>query len=222
VPAALVIGSMVPDLPYFPTAPSELGTGRMRPSGPFTVDLGLGMIVLVVWHFVLYRPLCDFAPGGGCPRAPRLRGGDGRPPNGAISQVILDTFTHPGRLGTTSVGVLTSYLGPLPVYTWFQFGLGAFGLIILLGWAGHWLAHAPTRPVPLRAHRGSASAGLGARAGRVHRFRGVPRAPRLIQGLALEAAAFEVATGTIGLTAVAVLVLCLAWPGYQTDPTDPI
>ena len=225
VPAALVIGSMVPDLPYF--VPIHRGSDWTHAAyGPFTIDLVLGMAVLAVWHLVLYRPLCDFAPWWISERLPERSELSGARWGwaavsvtiGALTHVVLDTFTHPGRLGTTQVGVLTGYLGPLPVYKWFQFGLGALGLIILVGWAGHWLARAPMRPVPTAitvAHRRLAwLLVLAVFIGSV-----VVLAVRgFIVELTLEAAAFEVVTGSMGLTALAVLLLCLAWPGYQTDP----
>ena len=61
VPAALVIGSMVPDLPYF-IPPYRGGSWSHAASGPVTIDLVLGLVVLVVWQLLLYRPLVDFAP----------------------------------------------------------------------------------------------------------------------------------------------------------------
>ena len=229
VPAALVIGSMVPDLPYF--LPPDRGSDWTHAaSGPFTVDLVLGMIVLVVWHFVLYRPLCDFAPRWVSERLPERAELRGRRWGwaavsviiGALTHVVLDTFTHPGRLGTSQVGILTSYFGPFPAYRWFQFGLGAVGLIILLAWAGHWLAQAPMRPVPTAITVGQRRLGwvivLAVFIGSV----AATTVRGLNWGLPLEAGAFQVATGSIGLTALAVLVVCLAWPGHQADPTVPI
>ena len=79
------------------------------------------MIVLLVWHFLLYRPLCDFAPWWVSERLPPRAELRGRRWGwaavsviiGALTHVVLDTFTHPGRLETTQVGILTSYVGPL-------------------------------------------------------------------------------------------------------------
>jgi hypothetical protein len=228
VPAALVIGSMVPDLPYF--VPRLGGSGWTHAAyGPFTIDLVLGMAVLVVWHLVLYRPLCDFAPWCVSERLPERSELTGARWGwacvsvviGALTHVVLDTFAHPGRLGTTQVGVLTSYLGPLPLYRWFQLGLGALGLIILLAWAGHWLARAPMRPVPTALTVVQRRLGwllvLAVFMGSVLVL--ALRGLRL--ELSLEAAAFKVVTGSMGLTALAVLVICLAWPGYQTAPDQP-
>ena len=91
-------------------------------------------------------------------------------------------------------------------------------LIILVAWAGYWLARAPMRPVPTALTVVQRRLGwllvLAVLIGSVAILTVRGFAP----GLTLEATAFQAVTGSMGLTALAVLLLCLAWPGYQTDP----
>ncbi len=218
VPAALVIGSMVPDLPYF-IPPYRGGSWSHAASGPVTIDLIMGLVVLVVWQLLLYRPLVDFAPRWVGERLP-----EPRPIRrvgwlwaavsvviGAGTHVLLDSFTHPDRWGTIRLAALNAYAGPLPVYEWLQFALGVLGLIILAGWATSRLRAAQPRPLVSMISTGqrrlawllTATVFLGAMA--VNAILG------LLQGLRLEYVAFQAVTGAMSLAAATGIVLCLIW-----------
>lgn len=117
VPAALVIGSMVPDLPYF--VPPHRGSGWSHAAtGPVTIDLVLGSLVFAGWRLVVRQPLVDLAPGwlaGRLPTAgltPRIWGWAALSVVlGSITHVVWDTFTHRDRWGTNHVGVLNDPSG---------------------------------------------------------------------------------------------------------------
>ena len=216
VPAALVIGSWVPDLPYFVPLLGSSGWTHAA-SGPVTIDLLLGLAVLGLWRLVLRRPLVDLAPGPlrrRVPPATRLDGGHllGALVSvvlGAVTHVVWDTFTHAGRWGTTHVPALTAALGPLPAYTWLQLASGALGLAGLLVWAVLWFRRTPPRPVPPQARRSF----------RTSVWIGVPAVAVLVaaavlalgQDLSLEAAAFAAVTASMGSAGAAVFLVSIAW-----------
>ena len=95
-------------------------------SGPVTIDLALGLLVLVLWQLLMRRPLVDLAPAHLRERVPLPRrldrahvvGAAVSVVVGALTHVVWDTFTHRDRWGTTHLPVLTEALGPLPVYKW--------------------------------------------------------------------------------------------------------
>jgi hypothetical protein len=218
VPAALVIGSWVPDLPYF--VPGLGGSGWTHAaSGPVTVDLVLGLLVLVVWWFVLRRPLADLAPAPVRERVPPAYGPDrasllGAAVSivlGAVTHVVWDTFTHRGRWGTTHLSVLGEALGPLPLFTWLQFGSGVLGLLGLLVWVTLWLARTPRRPAPSRlrpAVRRSVWISVSAVTVVVA---GWEAATRLVDGRSLEATAVAAVTRSMGAAAAVVTLASVLW-----------
>ena len=67
--SALVIGSMIPDLPYY--APLPLGS-RLTHSlaGIVGVDPLLGLVVFVAWHGLLVPPALAYAPAALARRLP--------------------------------------------------------------------------------------------------------------------------------------------------------
>lgn len=219
VPAALVIGSMVPDLPYF--VPPYRGSNWTHAAyGPVTVDLAAGLVLLAIWHFVLYRPLADFAPRAiGCrlPAQVPLRGARWAWAAlsvvlGSATHVLLDAFTHPGRWGTTRLAWLSYAVGPLPAYKWLQYGLGALGLLVLVVWAAVWLDEAQPSPA------GSTRLTSGQRGAAWLMVSGVFIASILVigvsgvrDGLPTEWVAVRVVTGTMSLTTAVAVCLCLAW-----------
>jgi Domain of unknown function (DUF4184) len=60
VPGALVVGAWIPDLPYFVPVVSSRWTHAA--SGPFTIDLVLGLVVFAMWRLLLQPGLSALAP----------------------------------------------------------------------------------------------------------------------------------------------------------------
>ena len=218
VPAALVIGSMVPDLPYF--VPPHRGSGWTHAAyGPVTVDPAAGLVLLAVWQLVLRWPLVDLAPrwvGQRLPPPVPLRGRRWgwaalSVVIGAYTHVLLDTFTHPGRWGTTQLPEPTVILGPLPVYKWLQYGGGVLGLAVLVAWSALWLARAEPRPTATRLTSGQRALAWVVVIAVLVGSAAVIAALGSAAGRSVESTLFRVATGSMGLTALAVAGLCLVW-----------
>jgi hypothetical protein len=130
---------------------------------------------------------------------------------GAITHVLIDSFTHADRWGTRRILALDAVIGGLPVYKWLQFGLGGLGLAVVIFWCAHWLRRAAVRPyvprIPAIGRSLSWWAVGGVALGAVASL----LAGQLAAGSALESGAYRVVTGSIGLTGAAVLLCCAFW-----------
>ena len=152
-PAALVIGSMVPDVPWFFTG----GRGAAlthSPEGVVTVDLAMGLVLFALWRLVFAAPTRELLPPAigrrlPHPRAPRgpewVLAGLGAVV-GAASHVLWDAFTHHDRWGWRQIGWLQETHAGLPGDKIAQYASGVIGLGVLVVWGGRRLAQ--TRPVP--------------------------------------------------------------------------
>ena len=142
--SALVVGSMIPDLPYY--LPGHLVPTPATHSVPgiVTWDLLLGLAVWALWC-VLRPRVYDVAPQLLRSRWRRPESGFtgwSRAPLaviiGAATHVLWDEFTHAGRFGATYFAVLAhtypSPLGPLEGYRYLQYASGVIGLLLLF-WA---------------------------------------------------------------------------------------
>jgi hypothetical protein len=150
--AALVVGSMSPDLPYF--VPVGLNPGTTHaPWGAVTVDVAVSLVVLAVWYGVVARPAVAAAPTAlrarlhGAwlrPLPPRLRSPAWvvsvvvATALGALTHVVWDAFTHPNRWGTEHVGALTATYAGQPGWQWAQYLSSAVGLVVVAAWLLHW------------------------------------------------------------------------------------
>ncbi len=152
VPAALVVGSMAPDIPYYLPQPFPGGLTHQWVAGVLGVDVLLGFGVFAVWQALVAPALVLLAP-----RAVRVRlpvdAGAGlgrflRPVPllmtvlslviGAATHVGWDAFTHGGRWGAEHIGWLAGRHGPYLGWQWGQLGSSVAGMAALAGWALVW------------------------------------------------------------------------------------
>lgn len=174
VPSALVIGSMVPDLPYFVpvSIPSTLTHSG---AGVVSIDIVLGVVVFALWHLLLVPAAVGLAPAGLRDRlAPELPA-PGRShvrsvgasalvlvslAIGAATHVAWDSFTHPDRWGSERIAWLAASHGPLEGYRWMQYTGGILGAAVVVIALARWWARTALTPgaqrVPTLARRDAA------------------------------------------------------------------
>ncbi len=150
VPSALVIGSMAPDFVFFH---ADMGRRHETHSlrGLFSYCLPVGIVVYLLFHAVLARPLVALAPPG---VESRVRPLVGKPlPRslkhwlavafcllvGGVTHLVWDGFTHENDFGVAAFPTLRTELTavggyPLYVYKLLQHGSTLFGLGIVSIW----------------------------------------------------------------------------------------
>ncbi|HEY4152734.1 MAG TPA: DUF4184 family protein, partial [Pseudolysinimonas sp.] len=160
IPAALVVGAMAPDIPYYVPlfVPRDLSHS---PLGIVTIDLVMAVAGALLWWFVLREPIIDLLPRAIGTRIPAVGRMAWRPALwgwpltvavlllsaavGAATHVLWDSFTHPGWVVDHLV-VLRTQLGPLLVEKWLQHASTVAGLLILTVWAVIRLRAVPSDP----------------------------------------------------------------------------
>jgi hypothetical protein len=211
---ALVVGSMVPDVPLF------LGWLRgyevtHSPVGVVTVDPALAMLVLALWFGVVRDVLAELAPDAIRSRlVPHVHWGLRRwllaPASaavGAMTHLLWDTFTHPGRWGADRIGWLQAEHAGLLGSKWAQYVSGVVGLAVVC-----WSVQAHLRglsPIRSPAPRSPWAAGAVA----VIVLVGVATAATSAAAHApgLHAMAFNSVVDTVVAVVVATTAVCLAW-----------
>lgn len=143
--SALVAGSTVPDLPVFAQA---YGAYDWTHSvvGVLVIDPFLAVAVLGLWFSLVRDAVVDVLPDVLRSRLD-ANAGLGRAAwrwvvpaamLGALTHVLRDELTHPGRWGTRHWSVLADQRGPLIGATWFQYGSGVLGTAAVLAVAIRW------------------------------------------------------------------------------------
>lgn len=223
--AALVIGSMVPDVPLFMSWSSGYEVSHSL-AGVFTVDLLGALVLLYVWNGVVRDALVDLAPDLVRVRVParhRLSRrqwllAPGAAALGAVTHVAWDSFTHPGRWGVTHVVWLRADLGPLPLFKWAQYASGVIGLaVVLCAIIAYLISRPASQPVTRRVFPSPllplvvcAAGGYGVLAGLDRWSRG------------FHAVAFHGVVAGIVAAAAGTSMTCLAWfLVTRTRPTRP-
>ena len=156
-PAAIVAGSVAPDLPYYvPLAAVRDLTHE--PVSIITVDLAIGVLAFLLWQFVLRAPVIDFAPLWLRSRMPQRPGRAFAPESwspivtalvviasvvvGAATHLLWDAFTHPGWI-VDRLTVLRLQAGPLLVHKWLQHVSTIGGLAAIAVWTVVWVRRTP-------------------------------------------------------------------------------
>lgn len=225
-PAALVLGTMAPDLLYYAPVPVPRGVTH-GVVGALTIDLAVALALFFVWQWWLRSPVIDLAPGAIRRRLP-IRGPRAWRPSGAsavrsslmlvaaallgiLTHLAWDAVTHQGPVATT-LGLRTA-VGPLPLTSTLQYASSAAGAVVLLVWTRRWMRRTPPTPetgvLTPRARRGAVAtlvivgvvvaAAVGVPAVRHGR---PPVDPQLV---------FDLVTAAIGAMALALALVALTW-----------
>ncbi|POX40365.1 DUF4184 domain-containing protein [Streptomyces sp. Ru73] len=147
--SALVAGSFAPDLTYFAdtVVPGAMAFGEFThaPLGVLTVDTLCAALLVGFWLLVR-GPLLAVLPRSWRGRWWALvRGRNWRELSrgrivasfwcsavvGALTHIVWDAFTHPGRWGVRLLPVLREQAAGWPVYAYVQYGTSALALVVL-------------------------------------------------------------------------------------------
>ncbi len=212
--AAMVIGSMIPDVPLFMRWTSGYAVSHSL-IGVLTVNLIGTLVVLWGWNAFGRDALVDLAPDLVRARlAPEHRLSrrqwllaPAAAVVGSLTHLCWDTFTHPGRWGVTHLAWLRADLGPLPGFKWAQYASGVIGLGIVLCAIVADLRSRPARdPLHRRALPAPVLPIVVCAAGTYGLVAGLAR----VDG-GLHAVAFNGVVQGIIATTAGVLITCTAW-----------
>ena len=220
--AALVIGTMAPDLPYFlPLGiPREFSHSLL---GVVTIDLAVGIVVLLAWKFLLRAPVLDYAPGWLRERMPSRE--RATVPwvllalvVGALTHLAIDTLTHEGSLDAV-FPVFAVEIGPWSVSNYVHLVVSTIGAVILAVWVRRWVKRTARRDairsVVSNAERLRVWGTLGSgflllfSGSWIYQLEWVGTTVFDMNGLFV---AFAIAVGVFGLIA---LVICVIWHGRR-------
>ncbi|MFC3999503.1 DUF4184 family protein [Nocardiopsis sediminis] len=160
--AALAVGAVVPDLPYYLPMPS---LGTHAPWG-LPVDVVLGAAVLLVVRTAVREPVAALAPrtvreripAAPAPLTRRHAAAAGAALLiGAATHILWDSVTQPGGAGVQLLPALqASVVGPHRVYNVLMYVSSAGGLAALAVWARLRLRATPPAERPVAALRPAA------------------------------------------------------------------
>ncbi|MFB9248643.1 DUF4184 family protein [Sphaerisporangium melleum] len=162
--SGLVIGAMVPDLPYYVPLPFSGVTTHDWRTG-WAADLLAGFGVLALFHLLLRAPLTALAPDRLRARLPGLASrtaGAGAPTwmaagvvmgaailTGTATHLAWDAFTHVDGAVVTHWPVMRlPVAGVHRVFNVVMYVSSLAGLVVLAGALARWYRHAPVRPGP--------------------------------------------------------------------------
>lgn len=129
----LVIGALVPDLPYFLHLHPVYAPGHSL-MGLITYDLPLGILGLLTWRVFLRKPMIHLVKG------PKVSLAGSRPSItstflvlvaiilGAFTHIVWDSTSHESGAVVMKLAALNEMYYGLPIYKWIQFGSGILGL----------------------------------------------------------------------------------------------
>jgi hypothetical protein len=140
--AALVAGTMVPDVPMFVPGPVEYSTTHSG-LGVATIDVLIGCIGVVIWVGLLHDPIVDICPAFVRERLPATMRYTRRQWTlvpaavlvGAATHVAWDSFTHEERWGVRRIAWLRGEHEGWARYHWAQALSTTIGFAIVASWS---------------------------------------------------------------------------------------
>lgn len=222
VPAALAIGSMIPDLPLFiPQWPSYAFTHSL--AGIVSVDAVATCVAVAAYHLFFRAALIQLLPsaiGERIPAAARLR----HPAYllwvpvaaaiGAITHAFWDSFTHVRSIGIWGEWLAHPVLG-MPLFHLLQYSSTVLGLLAAVVWAGWRLRRSSPHRVaglrlspPTRIATGALLVVVTV-AGAAYQLAVTPHADRL------ESQLYWTSIGAVTTAAVAVTTYALVFTAVQ-------
>ena len=157
--SALVIGAMLPDLPFY--TPLPMGDTHTL-AAMVSVNLVAGLALFVIWHGFLARPLDWFAPSAirrrlSPSQQPGLRRRLNSPARvvgvfaslllGQATHLFFDQFTHADTLVTGRFTVFEASVLGMPFYYFLQVVLSVAGLVLIAAWTLRWYRTSATYPL---------------------------------------------------------------------------
>lgn len=213
-PAAMVIGSMVPDVPMFVPGRGGYGLTHSLP-GVVTVDVLATLALLLLWDRLVRDALVDLSPRpvrDRFPRSARLCPSQWllapvAAAVGALTHVAWDAYTHPGRWGVDNVAWLRDDQLGLAGHRWAQYLSGAVGLAVVVVVS---VRHVRSRSIrEPRSPRLLPSVVLPLLVATVGVCTGLTGLSRLDQGL--HEVAFHTVVSAIQLATVGLALVCSLW-----------
>lgn len=218
--AAMVAGSMAPDVPMFVHVPGSYGVTHSL-LGVVTVDVFLGTFFTVVWFGLLRDALVDVAPAGVRERLAETARYSRRQwllvpaavAFGSLTHVVWDMFTHPHRWGARNVGWLQEVHAGLPGSAWAQYVTGVLGLVLAGAVGVRYLGRRPrtTRPPRVPELGVIALAGVLLGTALLAGFVALSHASEGLHAMAFHGAVLGTISLVVGLLALATLWKLRAW-----------
>ena len=155
--SALVIGSMVPDTPFYLPVSLVMRSHHWWAIG--TLDVALAAVIWAVWWLLLVPPALDILPDAARNRLPAplapfrwLRSARGVVglyvafALGAATHIGWDQFTHRQLWGPRHIAFLNTVIGPEPLWEWLQIISSVVGLAVIAWWLARWWRTTLPRP----------------------------------------------------------------------------
>lgn len=153
-PAALAIGAMAPDLPYFLPVYADRDLTHSLLGAP-TIDLLVGAIAFGLWLLVLRAPVLDYSPAWMRERMHSQARWRVRGPVvslllviaalelGILSHLLLDLFTHEGGWIETVAPWTSHEIGTFSIANIIHAIVSAVTAVIVVLWARRWAGRTP-------------------------------------------------------------------------------
>ena len=136
---ALVIGCMAPDLPYLAHLAPVSSPGH-TPLGLITHAVPQGLVLFAIWDVWLEKPILSLVGLRPSQHEQSWIGYFSVVLSlwlGAASHALLDATSHETGWFVQNFSLLTSEIGPLPLFKWIQYGGGIAGLAAIAVWYRH-------------------------------------------------------------------------------------